>query len=56
LATNLLVVDGIPFVPDVVESHPGADDIGWYLIPHNDGVLEPYVSASLQTFLQQPVV
>jgi hypothetical protein len=28
LATNLLVVDGIPFVPDVVESHPGADDIG----------------------------
>jgi hypothetical protein len=55
-AVNLLVVDGTPFVPDVVESHPGADDIRWQLIPHNESILEPYVSSDLQAFLQQPVV
>ena len=50
---NLLIIDGFPFTPDEVESHPGADNTQTHFIPHNDSILEPESPAALHAILQQ---
>jgi hypothetical protein len=50
---NLLIIDGFPFTPDEVESHPGADNTRTHLIPYNDSILEPEPPAALHALLQQ---
>jgi hypothetical protein len=51
--SNLLVVDGFPFTPNVVESHPGADNIRAHLIPYKNTILEPETPGALHALLQQ---
>jgi hypothetical protein len=50
---NLLVIDGCPFTPDEVESHPGADNTRTHLIPYNNSILEPESPGALHALLQQ---